>query len=393
MHKRLEVLLILFMMGVLSWPGPVAAYQQSWGEIVEDGWQAYQQRFIFCGEACGNNLGLVFDPAIGYQATSESSGYGLLMAVMMDDQNTFDVIYDATYTYFYKEDTSLFHWRADNTGAITGEGSASDADIDIAAALIFASNRVSDGKWTEHQTRPYNEAANDLIDAIYTYDLVDGIYLKPGDQFGGAGRDIINLSYFAPAWFVLFDEFQGTKRWQPVIDDGYQSLAASPGAELGLVPDWSRANGQPADEFCGQIGRDPNACDFHMRYDAIRVPWRQSAHCIWNQDPRACRWVQREVTFLKTLPDPVADARFFDMEGNITVEYQDTVMVSMWMTAVLADRDYQLLAAFSDAFTWNPTVGGAPGYFGDADDADDYFQQSLGWFAAALLSGDFRYIR
>ncbi len=395
MHKRLGLLLaVVLIFVVFGAPRQANAYyQQSWGSIVDEAWQAYQQRFIFCGEPCGNNLGLVFDPAIGYQATSESSGYGMLMAVMMNDQATFNVIYNATYTYLYKSDTGLFHWRADNTGVITGEGSASDADIDIAAALVFASNRVERGDWNAFRTRPYQATAARLIDSIYVHDVVDGRYLKPGDQFGGEGTEIINLSYFSPAWFVLFDEFQGTVRWQPIIEQGYQSLSASPGADIGLAPDWSRVDGQPADEFCGQIGRDPFACDFQMRYDGIRVPWRQGVHCLWNQDQRACSWVQRGVSFLNTLPDPVANARFFDMQGNVTADYQDTVMVSMWMTAVQVDRDYQLLAQFYNEFEWNPSVGEMPGYFGSEADAEDYFQQSLGWFAAALQSGDFRYIR
>jgi hypothetical protein len=206
----------------------------NWKEMVRATWEGYKANYITCGESCGGNLGLVFDPNIGYQAVSEGVGYGLLMAVMMDDQPTFDTIYDAAHAIMLDANTGLFHWRVDNTGAITGSGSATDAEEDIALALIFAQQRVAQGEWTQHETRPYGDRANELIDAIYTYEVIEGRYLKPGNEWGG--REIINLSYFAPAWYRIFDQFQGTDRWRPVITYGYRTLFVTEGASRGLVP-------------------------------------------------------------------------------------------------------------------------------------------------------------
>lgn len=136
-----------------------------WDAIVTTTWEGYKANYIFCGEPCGDDMGLVFDPNMGYQAVSEGVGYGLLMAVMMDDQATFDIIYDAAHAIMLDPATGLLNWRVDNTGAITGLTSATDAEEDVAAALIFAQSRVDRGQWTQHATRPYGERASALIDA------------------------------------------------------------------------------------------------------------------------------------------------------------------------------------------------------------------------------------
>lgn len=355
---------------------------------IDAAWEAYKQRFIFCGDACGGDLGLVFDPSQGYQATSESSGYGLLMAVMAGDQTTFDVIYNATYRYLHEEESGLFDWRANPSGEVTGFGSATDADLDIAAALILAHRSVEQGTWQPNTERPYAEAANALIDNIYEREVVDGAYLKPGDLFGGEGRAIINISYFSPAWMQMFDAFQGTDRWQPVIDQSYASLNASPGAPMGLAPDWSTADGEPATEYCEAQSTPATGCGYEMRYESIRVPWRQAVHCVWNGDPRACDWSQRTVNFLYDLPRGTTQARFFDMSGKIVVSYQDTVMRSMWATAPLATGDHELARQFIDSIGWTPTNGDTPGYWGQRP--EDYYHQSLAWFTASLATGRFR---
>lgn len=383
-QKPLLSCLILVLLGLSAASQSKAQFDMPLAEA----WEAYKQRFIFCGQSCGNDLGLVFDPSQGYQATSESSGYGMLIAVMMNDQATFDIIYDATYRHLSQQSTGLFHWRINNAGEITGGGSATDADLDIAAALIFAHRRTMNGTWAPHNDRPYGSAADVLIDSIYEYEVVDGAYLKPGDQFGGAGREIINLSYFAPAWMQLFDNFQGTNRWQPVIDQGYASLYATPGAEFGLAPDWSTADGQPASAYCEREGSPVTGCSFEMGYDAIRVPWRQAVHCIWNGDTRACDWSQRSVDFLNQLPRSASQARFFDMSGSPTIGYQDTVMRSMWATAALAAGDTNLLSSLVDSVTWTPSTSAQPGYWGERP--EDYYHQSLAWFMASLVAGEFR---
>lgn len=360
-----------------------------WHALVKATWEGYKANYIYCGVNCGNNLGLVFDPNMGYQAVSEGVGYGLLMAVMMDDQSTFDTIYDAAHAVLLDERTGLFHWRADNTGQITGRSSATDAELDTAAALIFAQARVDRGEWTQHAERPYGERAQALLDSIYRYEVHDGTYLKPGDAWGGNGQAIINLSYFAPAWFRIFDAFEGGTRWLPLIRQGYRSLYSVPnGNRLGLAPDWSTADGRPAFEFCDAEGRPRDACRYEMYYDAIRVPWRVGVDCLWFGEPRACEWSRRSASFLSSIEDPNAFAVMYDMDGNPIVGYQNELMAGMWIVAALASGNTDLQLRLGDmlhAYASNALDGG---YWGGS--AQYYFNQSLAWFGASLLSGDFR---
>jgi endo-1,4-beta-D-glucanase Y len=358
-----------------------------WNGMVSATWEGYKQNYIYCGEQCGNNMGLVFDPNMNYQSVSEGIGYGLLMAVMMNDQATFDTIYDAAYTVMVNPDTSLLHWRVANTGEITGFDSATDAEEDVAAALIFAQQRVANGEWTQHATRPYGDQANTLIDAIYTYEVADGRYLTPGDAWGGEGQDILNLSYFAPAWYRLYDQFQGTNRWEPVITYGYRALFLTDGANLGLAPDWSTSQGGPAFDYCNETGRALDTCRYDMYYDAIRVPWRIGMDCLWFEDSRACQWSDRSARFLTGL-EPNNFARMYDMTGAPIVGYQDESMTGMWIVAAMASGDQDLLTQLAQMLYTSAGNAQSEGYWGGSPQY--YFNQSLAWFGASLLSGDFQ---
>lgn len=358
-----------------------------WSALVRATWEGYKQNYIFCGEPCGGNLGLVFDPNMGYQAVSEGVGYGLLMAVMMDDQPTFDTIYDAAYSIMLDPATNLLHWRVDNTGTITGHHSATDAEEDVAAALIFAQSRVDRGEWTQHASRPYDEQARIVLDAIYAYEVADGKYLTPGDDWGGEGREILNLSYFMPAWYTIFDAFEGSERWRPVTTYGYRSLVLTEGASLGLAPDWSTADGEPAYAFCDAEGRPRDTCRYEMYYDAIRVPWRIGMHCLWFEDTRACQWSQRTADFLNTLP--ASDfARMYDMQGQPIINYQNELTVGMWLVAAMAAEDTELVSRLAGQLYNYAGNALEEGHWGGS--SQYYFNQSLAWFGAALLSGDFQ---
>jgi endo-1,4-beta-D-glucanase Y len=360
-----------------------------WHALVAASWEGYKANYIYCGADCGDNLGLVFDPNMGYQAVSEGVGYGLLMAVMMDDQSTFDTIYDAAHAVMLDDRTGLFHWRADNTGQITGSTSATDAELDIAVALIFAQARVERGEWNQHAARPYGDRARSLLDSIYLYEVYDGKYLTPGDAWGGNGQEIINLSYFMPAWFRIFDAFEGGVRWSPVIQQGYRSLhRVSGGSSYGLSPDWSTADGQPAYEYCDAESRSRDACRFEMTYDAIRVPWRIGLDCLWFGDVFACDWSQRSARFLSGIEDPSAFAVMYDMGGQPVVGYQNELMAGMWMVSALASGDTDLQLALGDLLYSYAGNVLDEGYWGGS--SQYYFNQSLAWFGASLLSGDFR---
>ncbi len=357
-----------------------------WNRLTEATWAGYKNRYIYCGADCANNVGLVFDPSIGFQATSEGVGYGLLMAVMMNDQANFNIIYEAAQAILFDPSSGLFNWRANNDLNINGFGSATDADQDIAAALVFAQSRVDAGDWQQHTTLPYDKQAESLIDAIWSSEIVDGRYILPGNRFGGGGQAITNPSYFSPAWYRIFDQFQSTQRWQPVIDQGYRTLFQSPGSSLGLAPDWSDARGQSSSAYCQRTGIEAAKCRYDMFYDAIRVPWRIGLDCLWFGDERACEWSRRSANFLRGLPDDQF-AIMYTLDGTPIVNYRDETMIAMWLVAAVAASDPSLQERIESQLATLGENAITNGYWGNSPES--YYNQSLAWFASALLSGDF----
>lgn len=363
---------------------------RNWVNTSTNAWENYKSNFIFCGASCGNDMGLVFDPLSGYYAVSEGIGYGLLLAVLHDDQETFDIIHDAARRIMRDEETGLYHWRVDNQGNIIGYGSATDADFDIAMALIFAAQRVQAGEWQDSILMDYRGSATELLDNIWTHSIVNGQYIKPGNNYGGGGQDIVNLSYFSPAWFRLYDEFIGRNQWAQLIDTGYEQLYATDGSGLGLAPDWSTGDGDPAYAYCDQHGLDRSICRYEMRYDAIRVLWRIGLDCIWFEEPRACEWINRGTTFINSL-NASNYARMYDMTGKTIVDYTDEAMIGMWLFAAIANEDRNLQTRLErDLYNFS-TQNLTTGFLQQR--GNYYFNQSLALFTITYLSDSYGNIR
>jgi endo-1,4-beta-D-glucanase Y len=71
-------------------------------------------------------------------AVSEGIGYGLLLALINNDQTTFNKIFAGANQYMWNSShNSYFNWKIVN-GGVSGTGAATDAELDICMALIFA---------------------------------------------------------------------------------------------------------------------------------------------------------------------------------------------------------------------------------------------------------------
>lgn len=377
----LTLLLPLCLFGIV--PRMQALTASDWRSLAQRTWEKYKANYIYCGSNCMNNAGLVFDPLSNYHAVSEGVGYGMLLAVFFDDQQTFNDVFRAADRILFDETTGLHNWRVDNRGNIVGRGSATDAELDIAMALILADDLVRQGKWDAVSNLSYGDEARALLDSIWTLEVVDGKFLKPGDLFQGNGQDILNLSYFAPAWFRLYDQFLGENRWVNLIDAGYQALNATEGSAMGLAPDWSTFEGEPAFEYCDRYGRSRESCRYEMFYDGIRVPWRIGMDCILFGDERACAWSQRSSDFLNDQSESFF-ARLYNMKGEIIVDYRDEAMLGMWLFAAIASEDSTLQSRIEWSIYNLATQNGE--LWSGRDPY--YYNQSLVLFAIHFLAGE-----
>src|SRR5262245_60541816 len=71
---------------------------------------------------------------------SEGIAYGMMLGVMLDDQTLFDELWK--YSQLWANEKGLMKWYIDPTGSrALGDGAATDADEDIAWALVMAARK------------------------------------------------------------------------------------------------------------------------------------------------------------------------------------------------------------------------------------------------------------
>lgn len=223
---------------------------------------------------------------------SEGIAYGMIISVMFDEQEMFDGFWK--YARCFLNKSGLMDWYIAPDGQKPlAVGAASDADEDMAWALIMADRQWGGGGSLGES---YASVARRLIDAIYEtevdHDRWPDMFL-PGDDW--RGRDVFNPSYFAPNQYRLFGELSGKVReWQRVVDRGYEVLDrslndASGNRENGLVPAWCDSAGAPVEAFPGAMK--------NYQYDSARTPFRLAQDFAFYRDPRARAYLAKTSGF------------------------------------------------------------------------------------------------
>lgn len=323
--------------------------------------------------------------------TSEGQSYSMLRAVWMDDKETFDASWQWTKDNIQRKEDHLIAWlfgeRDDGTyGILTGRGgynTASDADVDIALALLFAYER-----WNSEQ---YYGDAIVLVRSIWEKEVVaikGRPYLAANNIEKTVSKPfiILNPSYFAPYAYKIFQEVDPDHDWLGVASTSYEVALASmksnldKASSMGLPPDWVSI-----DRVTGEVMAvpQPTSLTTNYSYDALRTPWRFALDWGWNRDPRA----KEVLDAMSALSDE------WRKEGSIVTSY--------------AHDGEELSTAESPAM-----YGGAIGYFMASDPraADDiydeelemhydpnmsrwkgslsYYDENWAWFGMALYHGE-----
>jgi hypothetical protein len=227
---------------------------------------------------------------------SEGIAYGMLLAVYAQDQPDAQPTFDKLWQYSQKwlDGNGLMNWYINAAGTqALGTGSASDADEDMAYALIAA-----DARWGGRGslTTNYIDLAKTLIGKIWQLEVDHGRNeaFKPGDTgFDGA---VINISYFAPAYYRVFGRVTGqTANWNRVATTSYDIIertlnAQNGNANNGLVPAWSTPAGVP-------MAPPGTGHPTHHQLDSCRTPFRIAVDYCWNAEPRALVYLQKITGF------------------------------------------------------------------------------------------------
>ena len=245
-------------------------------------------------------------PENSNDTVSEGQGYGMLAAVGENDKATFDQLWN--YSKSHLNSNGLMGWHIDANNNTLDSGAATDADEDMAYALLMA-----DKQWGGYTTD-----AKTLIGNIFSNEIEPGTYVvKPGDVWGGS--DALDLSYFAPGYYKAFARYTGNDAWYTVVDNNYSILLNTENPTTGLVPDWSNSTGGAASYNMG-----PNQNEF--TYDAIRVPWRLSLDAKWSNDSRAKQTLNKMSTFFASQVNNLSSG--YQLDGTPTTNYINDVFTA-----------------------------------------------------------------
>jgi endo-1,4-beta-D-glucanase Y len=224
---------------------------------------------------------------------SEGIGYGMLLAVYMNDQALFDQLWK--YEQHWTDSAGLMNWyiAADGNGlGPNGQGAATDADEDMAFALVMA-----DHQWGGQGAlaQPYAGYALQEIKAIWKAEIQDGKLPRPGEW---GGWNTVNISYFAPAYYRVFAALDPGDDWAAVVETVYDTIAyavnsANGNQANGLVPAWcDDSHGSPCKPIDEGIANDTG-----YQYDSCRTPFRVGLDWCWNAEPRAEAYVALTSSF------------------------------------------------------------------------------------------------
>jgi endo-1,4-beta-D-glucanase Y len=244
---------------------------------------------------------------VANSTVSEGIAYGMLISVMLGEQALFDALYGYALEFLNENGLLCWYIAPDGEKAL-GTGAASDADEDIAWALVMA-HRQWGGRGALGES--YLDHARRQIDRIWRFQVdhdTQPDLFKPGDQWR---PDVFNPSYFAPNQYRIFGEVSGNRDgWQRVIDRGYAVVQASLNPESGnhdngLVPAWCNTAGVPVEAFPG--------AEQNYQTDSARLPFRLAQDFAFYQEPRARAYLTKTSRFFAALgADAIGDGYHLD---------------------------------------------------------------------------------
>ncbi len=246
------------------------AVDNSWvADVLKKNWEYYKTNMMANGEhVVSNNYG---------GTITEGQSYALMRALYNNDKETFDKTYAWTKKNMQtRPNDSLFAWqwgkKADGTNGVVSDYFATDADQDIAYALLQASEKWGDPR--------YKEEAMPIIRDLWKNAVVQmhgKYFINPGDWEGFTQNyQTLNPSYFAPYVYREFAKHDTANAagWNALADNIYPTLEA--GSNLmanGLPPNWIAV---PYDKDTITFSDAQGDGSRNFGYDAYRVFWRMS---------------------------------------------------------------------------------------------------------------------
>src|SRR4029453_14784492 len=190
-------------------------------ELLERLWQHYKKHYV-------DDAGFVLDHQ-QQRITSEGQSYALLRAAWMRDRATFDRVLAWTEAHLKRPD-GLSSWLFSPTAQhLLDANTATDADQDIAYALVIAAQAFKAPR--------YLERAREIVKAVRTVASITWSEHGQHRWFPTAGNwatteRLVNLSYFLPYAYPEFNKLDPEGQWLPA-GDGRLLLPGRPSSPPG----------------------------------------------------------------------------------------------------------------------------------------------------------------
>jgi hypothetical protein len=309
--------------------------------------------------------------------TSEGMGYGMLIAVYMGDKPTFDAFWQYVKSEFFN---GLMGWHISSTGTALDQHSATDADEDMAWALLMADKQWGGSPSSGGGT--YLSSATSMINSIKSSEMTGNL---PTD--GDYSAPVTHPDYAAPDYNAEFAMASGDSSWNAVSAAEYAAFESARNASSGLIPDATTGTGNNI-----------------FGFDACRAPWRVGVDYCWHgngtQTFGATQFLGPMMmtfqglagaTYPGTLELPLSltgsPAAGATVTGTTT---QPSLTGAISGPAAVAAMMSSANQAFIDSsWTWLKTYMARATMSGIYGEYGDYFGSTLALLAMIMLDGDF----
>jgi endoglucanase len=342
-------------------------------EVLSTAWSAYKTKFI-------QHDGRTIEWRREQITTSEGQSYAMLRAVWMNDRATFEIARQWANRNLSRTNDRLYSWKwgkKDDKWEILDLNSASDADQDIAYALLLAAER-----WN---VADYRTDALKLLEDIWRLEVVTtplGTVLTAGNWANQETKVIINPSYLAPYAYRLFARVDKSHPWADLIDGSYRILAeATSLSSVGLIPDWCAI-----DKTTGKVIRAEEIAqsDLHS-YDAWRTAWRVAfdAKTVGQLDQRPQEFLKKYRYMLDywAKNQQIPDSFLATGESRSTI--QNLAALGAYLPAFAIVDPQIAQQCYEKGILTTYEKDGNIGLWGDGQ---DYYAQNWVWFGIALWS-------
>lgn len=326
-------------------------------------YELYQENFI-------SKDGRIIDYGKNDVTTSEGQSYMLLRSIVMEDKTTFDLVWKWTKDNLQRKD-NLFAWlwgkSTNGEHKILDENSASDADVDIAFALILAQEQWKDCKYLEEAKLITNSIWNNEIKQIGNY-----LVLMPGVKQASEEKIEINPSYFSPYAFRYFQKYDELHDWSLLVDSSYYYIMESSAkTKTGLPPNWFLIeNGLNGEQI---VFENSKRSDFS--YDAIRVFARVYLDYLRTGEKRALPVLKKSTFFVEEWKKDKTFYTNYQVNGQLRDKDKFIGSMAILIPAInIYDKktanqiyDNEIKPYFKDEKFWSGK--------------NDYYDKNLSWFA------------